>query len=168
MPKAKPLDAKQERFLRDLEKGEKTVDLIFQDHVIPPEELEEWLGSRRFMRAIDVMRGRMQFRLDQELCRGAMVGGERLSNSVAGEGGFAKPVELQACVNAIKLFHALVRNPKLKEQAAQLAAGLSPGYHPNVTPERAQALLRRLQKRRDRDDRLDRDQDENGKWMSAD
>jgi len=173
----KQCDAKQQRLLSDLEKCEKTVDLIFQDHDIPPRVLGEWLRSRPFKRALEDMRGRMVFRLDQELFRGAVLGSARLATAVDRTGGFGKSVEMNACVNAIKLFNAMVRSPQLKRDAATAAAraarqreeaGMPPGYHPMHTPERAAALLARIRKEEERDARLDRDQDEDGKWMPAD
>lgn len=151
----KQLNAKQKRFLSDLEKCEKTVDLIFQDHAIPPDVLGEWLLSRPFNRAIESMRKRMNFRLEHELLRGAVLGAARIASAAGGSGGFAKAVELGGCVNAIKLFHAVVKSPQLKRRAAVIAA-------------RAAALLARIGKEQDRAARLDRDQDENGKWMPAD
>src|SRR5215213_2650256 len=112
----KKVDDKQKRFLEELEKGLTTTDVLFQEHAISSDELDAWLKSRTFMRGLDDMRKRMKFRLDQDLCRGAMIAAARLSNAVAGYGGIAKPAEVQACVNAIKLCEAVVGNPKLKRE----------------------------------------------------
>ncbi|HEV2295999.1 MAG TPA: hypothetical protein VGR35_19290 [Tepidisphaeraceae bacterium] len=174
------LNPKQRRLLADLEKCEKPVDVIFQDHRIKPKVLGRWLLSEPVMAALNEMRRRMKFRLEQELTRGAVVASARLFRGAMGGArggagdGFARTVEMQACVNTIKLFEAVVRSPRLKKQAAtamRLAretAGGSSGYHPSHTPQRAAALLARIRKEQDRENRLDHDQDENGDWVPAD
>jgi hypothetical protein len=176
---ANRLNAKQRRLLSDLEKCEKPVDAIFEDHRIKPRVLGRWLVSRPFRVALNDMNRRRNFQLEQDLASGAVRAARRLYQAAIGankgEGtGFVRSVEMQACVNTIKLFEALVRSPRVRKQAqaairlAKETAGGGLGYHPSHTPEQAAALLRRIRKEEERVNRLDRDQDENGKWMPAD
>ena len=179
MAQAKQCDEKQQTFLDELErcgKGGKTVDVIFEDQAIRPSVLEQWLACRAFNRAIERLRRRMSFRLEQNLVKGAALATERL-NAAVSDAWEPRSAQVQAMVNTIKLCEAIVRTPSLRRAAAEAkersarrreAAGLPPGYHRSNTPDQAAALLRRLRKRRKREEKLDRDQDENGTWMPAD
>jgi hypothetical protein len=172
----KQLHAEQQAFLEDLEKGEKTVDLIFLEHQISTNTFGKWLRRRSFLRAIEDMRARMSFRLEQELVRGAEMAAIRLHLAVKG-GWHPTSAQVQALVNTIKLCNLIVRSPKLKKDAAEAAQrlarrqaeeGYGPGYHHSHTTDQAAALLRRLEKRRRREEKLEPDQDEEGKWVSTD
>jgi hypothetical protein len=174
---ARQLDERQQRFLSDLEKREKTVNLIFKDHQIPTDTFAKWLRSKTFTRAIEDLNVRMEFRLEQELVYGAAVAAERLHQAAMGACDLKNSAEVQALINTIRLSKTIVRDPKLKRDAAEerersaqrrFEQGLSRGYHRSHSPEQAAALLRRIAKRRRREERLDRDQDEDGRWMPAD
>ena len=132
------LDADQQSFLDDLEKGEKTVDLIFLDHQIPTRKFGKWLRRRSFLRAIEDMRARMSFRLEQELVRGAELAAIRLHLAVKNDWEPRTP-QVQALVNTIKLCNLIVRTPKLKKDAAEaaerLAAAGGGGVRAGVPPQ---------------------------------
>ena len=171
------LKDKQQEFLTELEKGEKSVNVIFTDLDVPAEMLDDWLASKTFMKEFDALRERSNFRIEAELVRGACVAAMRIANAVAGVGGFLRRVDLQAANNVIRLCHAIVRTPALRRKALAVAkkaakqigdADRSLGYHPIHTPERAAALLARLMRKDEKDNKLDRDQDEDGHWVSAD
>ena len=175
---AKRLKDKQQTFLSEREKGEKSVNVIFTDLDVPAEMLDDWLGSKTFMKEFDALRERSNFRIEAELVRGACCAATRIANAVTGVGGgFLTRVELQAANNVLRLCHAIVRTPALRRKALAAAkkaakqigdADRSLGYHPIHTPERAAALLARLMRKDEKDNKLDRDQDEDGKWVSAD
>src|SRR5688572_332446 len=115
----KQLSKQQRRFFTDLEKCEKPVNALFEDYRMKPKVLGRWLSSPPFKAELRALRKRMNFRLEQELSRGAVVASARLFLSVMGathcgkSGVIARPVEVQACASTIKMFIAVVRDPKL-------------------------------------------------------
>ncbi|MGB7158132.1 MAG: hypothetical protein WBD40_08705 [Tepidisphaeraceae bacterium] len=177
----KRISAKQKRLLDDLEKGEKTVDRIFEDHRIPMDRLDDWLDSAAFKKAIEDMRGRMRFRLEQDLFRGAVVAAKRLGDAAYGSrvgdtAGNLTSVEAQACANALRMFLAIVQNPQMRREAAAALRelrkpkleDLTIGYHPSHTPQRAAALLARIRAEEERAARGEVDQDEEGHYVHTD
>jgi hypothetical protein len=169
----KQTDWKQQRFLADLEKGEKAVDLIFQDYDIPPKELTRWLKSAKFMRHIAELRERSSFKFDMDLMRAALVGAQRIYKTAVGGAGIASPREFQAAYNAVRLFRA-VQNAEVRRLGKAQARSIREhddswlGYNARNTPERAAALLRRIQKEEARANRTELGQTEDGHWEPLD
>jgi len=175
---SKSLDAKQERFLKDLQEGKRTTDVLFKDHDVSPDELDAWLKHRGFKRRIDAMRRVMKFRFEDALCRGAALAMERIQHACSGgSNGFPRTVDMHSCINAVKLYDKVVLSPEAKVKAEsamaraarrRAEAALPPGHHRGHTAEQAAALLERLKRREDRQNKLDPDQDDDGRWVPSD
>jgi hypothetical protein len=169
----KQTDWKQQRFLADAEKGEKPIDAIFQDYDVSPKELTRWLKSAKFMREIGALRERSSFKFDMDLMRAALIGAQRIYVTARGGAGIATARELQASYNAVRLFRA-VQNAEVRRLGKAHARSVREhddswlGYNARNTPERAGALLRRIQKEEARANRTELGQTEDGHWKPMD
>jgi hypothetical protein len=166
-------DWKQQRFLADAEKGEKPIDAIFEDYDVSPKELTRWLKSAKFMRQIAALRERSCFKFDMDLMRAALIGAQRLYKTARGGAGIATARELQASYNAVRLFRA-VQNQEIRRLGTAQARSIREhddswlGYNSSNTPERAAALLRRIQKEEARANRTEMGQTGDGRWEPVD